>query len=253
MAGLERSWERRSGAPIGCLACEYSVRLAFDIVYRYRCAAKYHIRVSNGVLLLHGFRYKEEVLALRNPLVAASLQLHAAVSAHLLPTPAKTHYIFNLRDLSKLFQVRCSTGEPARLPFAVCSFISWQVDGTSAFSHSGKNDLPNKRISRTQGMSFVGEALEHDPQRLQRLWVHEALRVYHDRLVDEGDREWIAATLRTTAEKHFPGCKFDSVRVCDACWLLLGMHACPPLACMYLPPSRCMDSAHSLLQKAVKL
>ncbi|KAG2427037.1 hypothetical protein HYH02_014682 [Chlamydomonas schloesseri] len=110
-------------------------------------------------------KYKEEVVALRNPLVAASLQLHTAVSAHLLPTPAKTHYIFNLRDLSKLFQ----------------------------------------------GMSFVGEALENDPERLQRLWVHEALRVYHDRLVDEGDREWIAATLRKTAEKNFPGCKFDAL------------------------------------------
>lgn len=43
---------------------------------------------------------------LRGPLVAASLELHAAVSAQLLPTPAKTHYVFNLRDLSKLFGVR---------------------------------------------------------------------------------------------------------------------------------------------------
>ncbi len=51
-------------------------------------------------------RYTEEVLGLRDQLVAASLQLHSAVSAYLLPTPAKTHYVFNLRDLSKLFQAR---------------------------------------------------------------------------------------------------------------------------------------------------
>ncbi|GLC77190.1 hypothetical protein PLESTF_001896200 [Pleodorina starrii] len=107
-------------------------------------------------------KYKEEVVALRDKVVAASLQLHAAVSAHLLPTPAKTHYIFNLRDLSKLFQ----------------------------------------------GMSFVGEALDNDPERLQRLWVHEALRVYHDRLVDDVDREWIAKRIRAGVEEHF-GSRFD--------------------------------------------
>ncbi|KAG2500939.1 hypothetical protein HYH03_000764 [Edaphochlamys debaryana] len=107
-------------------------------------------------------KYNDEVCGLRDRLVAASLDLHACVSARLLPTPAKTHYIFNLRDLSKLFQ----------------------------------------------GMSFVGEALENDCERLQRLWVHEALRVYHDRLVDDPDREWIAGQVREQVERHFGG-RFD--------------------------------------------
>ncbi|GIL46228.1 hypothetical protein Vafri_3260 [Volvox africanus] len=109
-------------------------------------------------------KYKEEVFRLSDKLVAASLQLHASVSANLLPTPTKSHYVFNLRDLSKLFQ----------------------------------------------GMSFVGEALDNDPERLQRLWVHEALRVYHDRLVDDTDREWIANQIRTSVEEHF-GSRFDKL------------------------------------------
>ncbi|PNH05107.1 Dynein heavy chain 7, axonemal [Tetrabaena socialis] len=107
-------------------------------------------------------KYREEVVVLRDKLVAASLQLHANVAAHLLPTPAKTHYVFNLRDLSKLFQ----------------------------------------------GMSFIGEALNNDSELLQRLWVHEALRVYHDRLVDDTDRDWISEQIRHQVEHHF-GSRFD--------------------------------------------
>ena len=38
-------------------------------------------------------------------LVAASVALYERLSAELLPTPAKSHYTFNLRDLSSLFKV----------------------------------------------------------------------------------------------------------------------------------------------------
>ena len=67
--------------------------------------------------------------------------------------------------------------------------------------------------SRTpaQGMACIGDALEGDVPRLQRLWVHEALRVYSDRLVDDADREWVAGAIRAQAEKHF-GVDFDRVR-----------------------------------------
>jgi hypothetical protein len=45
-------------------------------------------------------------------LVDASLALFAAACAHLLPTPLKPHYTFNLRDLSKLFQGLSLLGGP---------------------------------------------------------------------------------------------------------------------------------------------
>ncbi|CAM9220423.1 unnamed protein product [Chrysoparadoxa australica] len=38
------------------------------------------------------------------PLVAASVEIYERIAAELLPTPAKSHYTFNLRDLSKVFQ-----------------------------------------------------------------------------------------------------------------------------------------------------
>ena len=40
-------------------------------------------------------------------LVAASVELYGRLAAELLPTPTKSHYTFNLRDLSSLFRVNC--------------------------------------------------------------------------------------------------------------------------------------------------
>nr|XP_020476144.1 LOW QUALITY PROTEIN: dynein heavy chain 2, axonemal [Monopterus albus] len=37
-------------------------------------------------------------------LTQATIELYHAVTAHFLPTPAKIHYLFNLRDMSKVFQ-----------------------------------------------------------------------------------------------------------------------------------------------------
>ncbi|KAG7256267.1 hypothetical protein CRUP_029317 [Coryphaenoides rupestris] len=41
---------------------------------------------------------------LNTPLVDATLRVYSTITSQLLPTPAKSHYTFNLRDLSKVFQ-----------------------------------------------------------------------------------------------------------------------------------------------------
>lgn len=39
-----------------------------------------------------------------SPLVEATIMVYSTITSQLLPTPAKSHYTFNLRDLSKVFQ-----------------------------------------------------------------------------------------------------------------------------------------------------
>lgn len=54
------------------------------------------------------------IVHLNEPLVEATIRVYATITSQLLPTPAKSHYTFNLRDLSKVFQGMLMA-EPAKV------------------------------------------------------------------------------------------------------------------------------------------
>lgn len=75
--------------------------------------------------------------------------VYEKVRSELLPTPSKSHYLFNLRDISKVFQGVC---------------------------------LATPRV-------IV------EKEDLLRLWYHENMRVFHDRLIDDHDRVFFKQIL----------------------------------------------------------
>jgi dynein heavy chain len=60
-----------------------------------------------------------------------------------------------------------------------------------------------------QGMQSLGVPVQ-DGKGLVRLWAHEAMRVFHDRLVDDPDRGWFCALLAGMLPKHM-GSAFEDV------------------------------------------
>lgn len=50
-------------------------------------------------------KFNPAVQKFTGPLMDAALYLHDRISAAFLPTAIKFHYVFNLRDLSNIFQV----------------------------------------------------------------------------------------------------------------------------------------------------
>ncbi|VVD03486.1 unnamed protein product [Leptidea sinapis] len=83
-------------------------------------------------------------------IITATMEIYEQSTSGLRPTPAKSHYIFNLRDFSRVIQG--------------CALLR-------------KESADNKKT-------------------FTRLWVHEIMRVFYDRLVDENDRNWFFDMLK---------------------------------------------------------
>ena len=90
-------------------------------------------------------------------IVEATISVYNRISEALLPTPAKSHYTFNLRDLSKVFQ------------------------GTL--------------------MASPDHLKEKDS--MIRLWSHECMRVFYDRLIDQQDRDWFKNLIVEVTKEAF--------------------------------------------------
>ncbi|XP_053624487.1 dynein axonemal heavy chain 6 isoform X1 [Plodia interpunctella] len=113
--------------------------------------------IFKAILGGHLEDFVTEVSVLGDPIVNASVDVYLKICAELLPTPAKSHYVFNLRDLSKTMQ----------------------------------------------GVLQANAAYMRAPQGMLRLFYHECLRVFHDRLINVQDKSYFYKLMSTVCGKHF--------------------------------------------------
>lgn len=88
-------------------------------------------------------------------IVGSTLIIYQEARKFLLPTPAKCHYLFNLRDFSRV----------------VLGVLLSVPEGTETID------------------------------TMRRLWTHEIIRVYGDRLVDDKDRLWLFEMIYKTIQE----------------------------------------------------
>ncbi|XP_069880965.1 dynein axonemal heavy chain 10 isoform X1 [Dipodomys merriami] len=114
--------------------------------------------IYSSILTGHTSNFHESIAAVSRKLTSCTLALYKVIVQDLPPTPSKFHYIFNLRDLSRVF-----------------------------------NGLV---LTHPERFLIVAQMV--------RVWRNECLRVFHDRLINETDKELVQQHIRTLVAQHFP-------------------------------------------------
>eukprot|EP01028_Stygiella_incarcerata_P006524 TRINITY_DN2668_c0_g1_i2.p1 TRINITY_DN2668_c0_g1~~TRINITY_DN2668_c0_g1_i2.p1 ORF type:complete len:4588 (-),score=1267.00 TRINITY_DN2668_c0_g1_i2:3353-17116(-) len=158
--------------------------------------AESQIQKIFGTLI--GFKFvefDEEVKPLGEIITNTTVEVYSSVLKTLLPTPSKSHYVFSLRDLSRVFE----------------------------------------------GLLRAHKDFQDSRESMARMWVHELMRVFHDRLVTSDDQKWFVDLVSEKLTSSF-SLKYNA----------LFPGPLPPLFCDFLregfdpPPYEEVSSAKEL-------
>ena len=121
-------------------------------------------------------KFPAETLELSQQLVPMTISLWNKVQAKMLPTPAKFHYLFNMRELSKVFQ--------------------------------GIILASRDRFSTAASGKFGGNVTSSSGYLLA-LWLHECRRVFSDKLTSQDDKAWVDKAIFDLMREN---CDLDIVK-----------------------------------------
>ena len=108
--------------------------------------------------------FNQEVARMDDKIVAGTMKIYHNIQEELRPTPAKSHYTFNLRDFSKVIMGICMIDKTK------CTTVDTTI----------------------------------------RLWAHETMRVFGDRLINDEDRMWMLEAVKDTVRAPFSA-SFDTI------------------------------------------
>ena len=106
---------------------------------------------------LDDYPAENDISSLKEKIIYATVQLYSSIKAELPRTPIKFHYVFNIRDISKVFQGFCQ--------------------------------LTKERFQTRES--------------LIRLWRHECLRVFSDKLREPSDQKKVETLLENNIRFNF--------------------------------------------------
>jgi dynein heavy chain len=99
------------------------------------------MRIYSTIASLKFSSFFEDIKTMSDPLALATIEIFKKIQQVFLPTPSKSHYVFNMRDCSKVFQ----------------------------------------------GIYLANKNYYESREQMTKLWAHEVLRVFSDRMNTESD------------------------------------------------------------------
>ncbi|KAJ3299892.1 Dynein heavy chain 10, axonemal [Borealophlyctis nickersoniae] len=115
------------------------------------------LRIYSSILQGHASVFSDEVKDAAAKLTPITLKLYTEAVKNLMPTPSKFHYIFNLRDISRVYE----------------------------------------------GLLLATPDHFKESRQFVRLWRNEVLRVFHDRLINDTDREYMQKLISRLVLDNF--------------------------------------------------
>jgi len=123
-------------------------------------------------------KYTQDIITMRGHLIEATISLWEGVAKKLLPTPAKFHYLFNIRELARVFGGICKVAQQAEYKVI--------------------QNVTRLKEKVTPQLFLIG------------LWRHECERTFADKLVNLADKKTFQDILnKVTKEKFRDSLGFD--------------------------------------------